>query len=467
MTHLREVRRDSKRRPMAAQYFRPKSEVAETIVGLLMPLLLLATPVGAQSLDAEVLSHSERGWVASKMYAVASHHFAHWEGVPDLDLDDWYQTYLAKAMSAKNRKEFSFASMEFIAGLRNGHSVFIDERLDEEFGRPLGFQLARLQGRWIVTASRLENLDVGEDVVGIDNETMDTFFDRQQRFIYGSSERIRERRLFFMEFLFPESFLLVLRSGIRFPIDPKNQTLLKSEAGSAPEPKTLKNGVVYLPIRSCSKPEFEQQTIDHITRHRDAPTMIIDVRHNGGGSTPSNLIEALMDRPWSDWVSATPHLVGVESAYAHLFRSMPLEQFGERTRGYIEALGASERSMLAKYSPLRQPVDPVFKNNLIILIDEGCASACEDFVMPLKFYKRATVIGRPIGGSSGQPYIYNFGNGMQFLIGTKRQYFPDGSAFEGVGILPDINVPRTLDSLLSDADETLVTAMQVAQSTAP
>ena len=445
---------------------RPKSAVAKTTLGLFMLLLLSAMPVHSQSLDEEVLSPSERAWVASKMYAVASQHFAHWEGVPDLDLDAWYQTYLAKAMSARNRKEFSFASMEFIAGLRNGHSVLIDERLNEEFGRPLGFQLARLQGRWIVTASRLENLSVGEEVIGIDDETMDAFFDRQLRFVYGSSERIRERRLFFMEFLFPESFSLVLKSGMRFPIDTKNQTLLKSEGRPAPEPKTLQDGIVYLPIWSFSKPEFEQQAIEHITRHRDAPTMIIDVRGNGGGATPSNLIEALMDRPWRDWVSATPHLVGVESAYAHFFRSMPMEQFGERMRGYVEALGASERTMLAKYSPLRQPVDPVFANNLIVLIDEGCASACEDFVMPLKFYKRATVIGRRTGGSSGQPYIYNFGNGMELLIGTKRQYFPDGSAYEGVGIVPDIEVPRTIDSLLSDADETLVRAIQVAQSTA-
>ena len=250
MEARRNHRGSRQRRPVETRQLRLSAKAGRTIVSLLTLVHFQATVVPAQSVDEEVLSHSERAWVASKMYAVTCQHFAHWEGVPDLDLDDWYQKYLAKAMRANNRKEFSLASMEFLARLRNGHTVFYDSQLDEQYGDPLGFELAGLQGQWIVTRSRLEGLNVGEEVIGIDGETMDAFLDRQQRFIYGSSERIRERRLFFMEFLFPESFELVLKSGIRFPIDRKNQTLLQSEKRPTREPKILENGVFYLPIRS-------------------------------------------------------------------------------------------------------------------------------------------------------------------------------------------------------------------------
>ena len=47
-------------------------------------------------------------------------------------------------------------------------------------------------------------------------------------------------------------------------------------------------------------------------------------------------------------------------------------------------------------------------------------SASEDFVSPLKFSGRGTIVGEATFGSSGQPYIYDFGNGMTLRIGAKR-----------------------------------------------
>jgi len=41
-------------------------------------------------------------------------------------------------------------------------------------------------------------------------------------------------------------------------------------------------------------------------------------------------------------------------------------------------------------------------------------------------------------GSSGQPFIQPFEGGISVAIGTKREYMPDGTPFEGVGIAPDI-----------------------------
>ena len=173
-----------------------------------------------------------------------------------------------------------------------------------------------------------------------------------------------------------------------------------------------------------------------------------------------------MDRPWRSWISATSHHVALESAYANVRRTIPVEQFSEWLRGYLDAFGGANRSMLTSHGTLNQPQAPVFTNDLIILVDEGCASACEDFVMQLKFSKRATVIGRRTWGSSGQPYMFDFGNGMSFRISSRRLYFPDGTTFEGVGIAPDIEVPRTINSLVSSTDEILERAIQVARSRA-
>jgi hypothetical protein len=37
-------------------------------------------------------------------------------------------------------------------------------------------------------------------------------------------------------------------------------------------------------------------------------------------------------------------------------------------------------------------------------------------------------------GLSGQPYVLDLGDGMLVLVGAKRESFPDGSRFEGVGV---------------------------------
>jgi len=138
----------------SANLARPVTIIALLLCGILPP----TASVSAQDPEATELRPSERAWIASKICAVTSQNFAHWEGVPELDFDAWYREYLSKAIQAEDRREFSLASMEFIAGLRNGHSNFYDQWLRREFGHPLGFSLKPINDRWIVTDSRLSGL---------------------------------------------------------------------------------------------------------------------------------------------------------------------------------------------------------------------------------------------------------------------------------------------------------------------
>jgi C-terminal processing protease CtpA/Prc len=60
------------------------------------------------------------------------------------------------------------------------------------------------------------------------------------------------------------------------------------------------------------------------------------------------------------------------------------------------------------------------------------------------------------------PYLYDFHNGMTLKISVKRQYFPDGSEFEGVGIRPDIEVRPSIDDLKNGRDPILEKALELA-----
>ena len=105
--------------------------------------------------------------------------------------------------------------------------------------------------------------------------------------------------------------------------------------------------------------------------------------------------------------------------------------------------------------------DSAYLGRLAILVDAGCHSACEDFAMPFKDNGRAALVGEPTAGSSGQPYFENLGDGMMLMVGMKREFFPDGSRFEGVGITPDVPVLPAAEDLRNGRDPELVTALEL------
>jgi C-terminal processing protease CtpA/Prc len=109
-----------------------------------------------------------------------------------------------------------------------------------------------------------------------------------------------------------------------------------------------------------------------------------------------------------------------------------------------------------------EPSRGAFRGRLILLVDGGCVSACEDLVEPSKDSGRGTIVGEVTQGSSGLPFFYDFHNGMTLKIAVRRDYFPDGSQFEGVGIKPDLEVHATIEDLRNGTDPILEKALELA-----
>ncbi|GAJ17829.1 unnamed protein product, partial [marine sediment metagenome] len=79
---------------------------------------------------------------------------------------------------------------------------------------------------------------------------------------------------------------------------------------------------------------------------------------------------------------------------------------------------------------------------------------------PFKDNKRAVIIGEKTKGSTGQPFMYNFDESIRIFVGAKRAYFPDGSAFEGIGIQPDVLVKPTVADMKNKKDVVLEEALR-------
>jgi carboxyl-terminal processing protease len=406
-------------------------------------LLLLASPwsAGAQQRDPSRLSLEERAYIASEIYAAIPLYFAHWEGTPaDLDLAGAYRAYLAKALSTDDRREFALATAEFMAKLRNGHTFFWDRWVYQEYGQPLGFTARPHHGQWVVTVSQVEGLRPGDVIRTLDGEPIDRFVQRQTSYIAASSDRAARALLFHpqrQEHLFPAEFTLGVAGGRSVSIDRKALNFTRSAETTQTE--LLDGGrIAYIRIPFFGTPAFEDSAVAFIERHKHVPALIVDVRGNGGGNTPSDLIAALMDRPYRWFIEATP------MAPALLRGRFPDGQLRWR-------------------EPPVQPRDDAYRGRVILIADALCGSSCEDFLAPFKDNGRAILVGETTAGSTGQPYFQQFERSMHFLVGMKRVSFADGSAFEGIGIRPDVAVEPTIADIQRGRDRALERAVELAR----
>jgi carboxyl-terminal processing protease len=387
------------------------------------------------------LSLRERVSTASRIYADIHTYFGHWQGIPSFDLDAEYSAYLDQILSTESRKSFDLATMAFMAKLQNGHTGFRDAWLQDTFGQELNFYAYPVDGQWVIVRSKLPELKAGDTISTLDAMPFQVFYESKRQYISGSNERWRMRAFFEYPYLFPESFELALGDGRHVTVH-RNDPFHSAGAEARAINTTLHDGVLLIKIPAFSPSNFEAEAVHALEQAKSLKAVIIDVRGNHGGSTPEQLIGALMDRPYRWWEESTPAHIGAF-------------QLQRDPNTHVE---------LHWFDGVEQPSEPIYKGPLFILTDGGCFSACEDFVVSFKDNHRATILGEQTAGSSGQPYQHQFVTGMVFQLSTKREFMPDGAPFEGVGIAPDIQVPLHREDLVSGHDPALDKAIALAHN---
>ena len=429
-----------------------------TSLCILFFLLFISSPAAAQANTGPALTVEDRAFTASKVSSLVEGYFFSAKDLPASGLGAPYKTYLGSALATDDRRQFDLATIEFVAQLHSGHTFFWDSWLDKS-NQPLGFYAAPVGGYWVVQSSSRPGLEHGDVIVGIDNTLTESFFQQKQRYISASSTAVQRHNLFLLPYLFPQHFTLTLDGARKVAIDrekfkqPEQQT----------EGRWLKPGITaYIRIPAFFHLSFEEKSLDYVHQFQNARTLIIDVRNNGGGIPPKRLIQALMGRPYHEWKQSTT-------------LRLPLVDFDQDEEKNKNPTNLPEFLRNCKYSPddhlcsapltwgggVVEPSPNAFRGRVILLVDGGCVSACEELVEPFKDSGRGVIVGETTEGSSGVPYVYDFHNGMTLAISVKRLYFPDGSEFEGVGIKPDVEVHLTIESLKSGHDAILEKALEL------
>jgi carboxyl-terminal processing protease len=373
------------------------------------------------------LSVADRMIIAAQINHVVKRYFAHWEGLTSAyDWDSRFEEYVKEAVDAKDRRTFSLATMRLIASLENGHSSFSDKLIRDEPYLP--FHARPVEGRWVVTASWTSHLSPGDVISSVDGVPIEQWLGPIRAIVGQSNLRARDRVLLINgRTLWPQRVRLGLASSKTVTVD---RTAPRGEGRPAGKPfdvaTTVRDdGTVIIRIPSFDSLKFESAAMAAIRAHAGAPLIVFDVRGNGGGITPMLLLRTIMDRPYAGTIVTTPMTNAENDARRSLDPSAPPLQ------------------VMVRYGPeLNQPAATAVSGAMAILMDGGCASACEDFVTRFRSGNRGPLLGETTFGSTGQPYVLEWPKWkMTLRISTKREFMPDGRPFEGVGITPDIAIP--------------------------
>lgn len=421
----------SERRLLSSRAYTP-------IISILIATLAVTSTVSSQ--PPATISAPARLVMASRIYHVVSTFFP---GLSQEKFDTNYEQYLGSILNSDDRRQFDLASMKLVADLHDGHSWFYDNWLDQTYGQPIGFLAYPLGTQWTVVHSLLDSIHVGDVITAIDDTPIQDFFTRSRIYVSGSSDRDAALSLFDTPAIFPEKFSITLADNRKVVIDRKNNKKNAPSPANSEGRWLVEKSVAYVKVPTFRGIETQAQALELFRQFHDAKAVILDVRGNPGEGAPDTLQRSLMGRPYQSWTESTE------------------EHGGALLRNYAPAYPT--HSTLTFTNTVILPRATAYTGRLILLIDRICSCACEDFVMPFKYSKRATLMGETTAGTYSLTRHIDYDNGMILNIAAVHHTFPDGSQFEGIGISPDIPVDVTADDLRAGRDSVLKKALEIAQ----
>ncbi len=179
------------------------------------------------------------------------------------------------------------------------------------------------------------------------------------------------------------------------------------------------------------EPDYREWLQDRLAVHREAPGVVLDLRYNSGGAVSS--LERVIN------------------------------QFFPERKAYGAFVSRKGRRNEEK-SAWRGGVD--YEGDLVVLIGAGSASSAEILAHVMKYYGRATLIGRPTAGVVVASQYHRLRDGGELQLGTYDFQTLDGHRLEGNGVEPDILVERSLAEIRAGRDPDLEAAVELLRAKA-
>lgn len=381
-----------------------------------------------------------------------------------LDWDALYEQYGPLAAAADNDDEYYRAIDSFLREIPDGHvgiSTFNQSYFLSAYGGGLGLVVNQLSDSSIVVTKVIPDLPAAKEGIKVGAEIVEWQGQPASQALAevvpfdgtpSTSQALRNDQLiWFNRVPFGSDVDLVYRNpgaveksvtlASAQEIDSILESYPSNDRVSLPiEGRTLPSGLGYLRINTFSDNEnltaeiwvnYIQDLIDN-----DIPGLIIDLRINSGGFGGLAL-------NFANYMFDEEIVVARHGYYSHDLGEFDFED---------------------ELPTKIEPAELYYGAPVAILISPDCISACEGFANYMTQDDRSIVVGHAgTAGAYGEVGRgqYTLPGDISFQVPTGRPESLDGElVIEGEGILPDIQVPVTLESATGEVDTVLEAAIE-------
>jgi len=432
------------------------SQLARTLVLAIVTCCLSAAPAQArpadpaQTVHRNSLSPSERRALLEQVWRLIDEKYYD----PAFNGVDWRavrERYRPRINAARNDDEL-YALLKAMTGeLHDAHTRFHSPservRVRRMQGTSIGISIVNLDGKPVVTAVDPDSeASRGGAEPGMIITTVDAipFADRlaEARREVGISSSERAALLISYHWILAGEPGTKLRLGLqRADGGNLDVTLTRRLVSLTPplESRTLPSGYAYIRL-AIFNGQGASQFRKALERLRDAPGLVVDLRGNPGGQL--QLVTRIADGFFPNKVSFGKVITrsgGSPSLLLRLF-GVPAQLEAGHSGGQLYA-------------------GPV-----VILVNDGSGSGAELFSAGMQENGRAAIVGRRTCGCVLATVAHKVRGGAEVDISEFGILTAKSRRLEGIGIVPDVAVPLTLDDLRHHHDAALREAVAILNS---
>lgn len=405
----------------------------------------------------------------------ADHNFAFFNHVTELDWKEAFAEYYQSVANSRTDIEYIRLMQSFAAQLQEGHTaVWMPRDMRPYFASLPPIEAKYKDGKIIVTNIAQEYADIvpiGSEILAVDAKTPEEIVSTDVfPFLSASTEQGRWERavagnigmglgLFAGSNQSNINILAMKPSGHKVTYGftrsylSENVNWVRPRESAVFQYKFLDNDIVYIQINSFLDESVITAFSQAWPELKSATGVIFDVRDNRGGNSDyaAEILrhfthQTLLSAKWK-----SPKHIAVFRVWG---------MFAAQYAPFKEYEPYANNTAWHEAPPDHfHPTHDSIEIPTAVLIGSKTYSAGEDFVVMSDSIEGAKTFGRSTAGSTGQPFFFSLPGGVSAQITTKRDTFPDGTEFVGIGITPDFNIPTSHDDIITGNDPVLKAAL--------
>lgn len=400
----------------------------------------------------------EKVYGLSLIWKEAEYNFPFTKKFDSTSWEEEYKKALPRVIDTESTRAYYLELMRFLAILRDGHTdVWFPDALYDQYGQ-LPLKIEYLDEKIIITdvAVGLEAL-LADELLAIEGLPAQQYFE-ERVFPYIWHEKLdsiygNNTLMWYIPIIEDGKALEITTSSGSYTVKAETDTIdwVRKDALEKGENLTelyssgaltvhvTDDDIAVITIPTFTDDSLPDQFYDILPQIKDKKGFVIDVRENTGGSdgNANAVAQAFIEGPF-----ATGRVQFLLHNAAYKAWLMP------------------HRSLQTEVYTSQAPQCPTsIDAPLVVLEDAATASAAEDLLIILDFIDRATIVGTPSYGSTGNPLMAGLPGGGGFRICTLWCSYPNGKEFIDVGVTPHIHAALSAEDYRNNTDSVFCVAI--------